>query len=563
MRTDWLHRPSGFKQGELFRLLFVTFGSWCSSDDEPGKVDRRPSAGSTDIADYNDFVQCHAEREYNDPVVRDHAQRFRALVSTASVDARDNTATTGIGVPIHWNGGNSDRPDISHGEAGPKVADDYADFYDGDWDEECRWHYPFGNGRALRETQRIDTGSQADGTGHAGHELGAATVAAGTLRAPTEGSARPTTGRWARWAAGPCWRPRRTGATTGSRRSSRWRNDGPSGRLLAPSGGMGVGMLVAVPPAVHSPLTAKFEGLPDSHDGSTPFAFRIVFSEAIDATAAELRDEALAVTGASVTAAARAAGPEETWQITLAPAGGGDIAILLEAGRACSEAGAICTPDGRKLEVGVGVLLPGPRGTTIVPSGETGQQGQKLGGGAVTAVEVAVAAGASPVSEGTAAGFSLTRAGSADAALTVAVQVSETGAMLASGAPSAVTFAAGESGAALQLATDDDRAVEPASAVTVAIAAGSGYAAAASGAAATVRVEDNDEAQFEVTAEPAEIAEGSVRHGDRAHRQRGQLRGPARRSRWPSPARRPRATTTPCRPTACRWRRAPARRPSP
>ena len=268
-------------------------------------------------------------------------------------------------------------------------------------------------------------------------------------------------------------------------------------------------MLVAVPPAVHSPLTAKFEGLPDSHDGSTPFAFRIVFSEAIDATAAELRDEALAVTGASVTAAARAAGPEETWQITLAPAGGGDIAILLEAGRACSEAGAICTPDGRKLEVGVGVLLPGPRGTTIVPSGETGQQGQKLGGGAVTAVEVAVAAGASPVSEGTAAGFSLTRAGSADAALTVAVQVSETGAMLASGAPSAVTFAAGESGAALQLATDDDRAVEPASAVTVAIAAGSGYAAAASGAAATVRVEDNDEAQFEVTAEPAEIAEGA------------------------------------------------------
>ena len=150
-------------------------------------MDRRPSAGSTDIADYNDFVQCHAEREYNDPVVRDHAQRFRALVSTASVDARDNTATTGIGVPIHWNGGNSDRPDISHGEAGPKVADDYADFYDGDWDEECRWHYPFGNGRALRETQRIDTGSQADGTGHAGHELGAATVAAGTLRAPTEG----------------------------------------------------------------------------------------------------------------------------------------------------------------------------------------------------------------------------------------------------------------------------------------------------------------------------------------------------------------------------------------
>ena len=43
---------------------------------------------------------------------------------SAAVDARDNTSTTGTGVPIYWLNGN-------------KVADDYADFYDGDWYDEA------------------------------------------------------------------------------------------------------------------------------------------------------------------------------------------------------------------------------------------------------------------------------------------------------------------------------------------------------------------------------------------------------------------------------------------
>ena len=47
--------------------------------------------------------------------------------STAAVDARDNTGTTYTntdkGVPIYWLGG-------------AKAADDYEDFYDGDWDDE-------------------------------------------------------------------------------------------------------------------------------------------------------------------------------------------------------------------------------------------------------------------------------------------------------------------------------------------------------------------------------------------------------------------------------------------
>ena len=52
------------------------------------------------------------------------ADGFKVVGCTAAVDARDSTATTGTGVPIYWLNGN-------------KVADDYADFYDGSWDDEA------------------------------------------------------------------------------------------------------------------------------------------------------------------------------------------------------------------------------------------------------------------------------------------------------------------------------------------------------------------------------------------------------------------------------------------
>ena len=52
--------------------------------------------------------------------IQAYSSQFRVVGSTAAVDARDNTNTTGTGVPIYWlNGG--------------KVADNYADFYDGSW----------------------------------------------------------------------------------------------------------------------------------------------------------------------------------------------------------------------------------------------------------------------------------------------------------------------------------------------------------------------------------------------------------------------------------------------
>ncbi|MCY4480880.1 MAG: fibronectin type III domain-containing protein [Rhodospirillales bacterium] len=146
--------PSGVNAGDSFRLLFVTSTT--------------RNAQSTNIADYNSFVQARANAN---TALRPFKDEFRALISTATVDARDNTGTApagssytaGEGVPIYWLGG-------------AKVADDYADLYDGSWDSrsgktETGGSYGFG----------VWTGSNADGTAHALYPAGADNVLAGTL----------------------------------------------------------------------------------------------------------------------------------------------------------------------------------------------------------------------------------------------------------------------------------------------------------------------------------------------------------------------------------------------
>ena len=101
--ADWSLIPEGIGPGDSFRLLFVTSST--------------TTATSTDIADYNAFV--HAAVTNTD--LASFSDKFRALISTASVNIRDNSKTTGTGVPVHWLGGD-------------KVADDYADLYDLSWD---------------------------------------------------------------------------------------------------------------------------------------------------------------------------------------------------------------------------------------------------------------------------------------------------------------------------------------------------------------------------------------------------------------------------------------------
>ena len=97
------------------------------------------------------------------------------------------------------------------------------------------------------------------------------------------------------------------------------------------------------------PLTARFDDLPDYHDGVTAFDFRVAFSDDIDARADELRDGPLTVSGGSLAYAAREHGRHDLWRFTVVPSGPESVSIRVQASQDCDNAGAICTAHGRPL----------------------------------------------------------------------------------------------------------------------------------------------------------------------------------------------------------------------
>ena len=118
-----------------------------------GPVGRRPvpadihhvddrDATSSNIGVYNTFVQNRAAAGHME--IRAYSSQFRVVGSTAAVDARDNTKTTGTGVPIYWLNG-------------AKVANNYADFYDGSWSNEANPKDESGEGSTVtgREPDHI------------------------------------------------------------------------------------------------------------------------------------------------------------------------------------------------------------------------------------------------------------------------------------------------------------------------------------------------------------------------------------------------------------------------
>ena len=134
--ADWSLVPSGLQEGDQFRLLFISSA--------------HRNASPSEIATYNTWVQDLAANGHTD--IQDYSSSFRAVGSTEDMDARDNTGTTYTssdkGVAIYWLGGN-------------KVADDYEDFYDEDWDEEASMKNESGTAETGVSAW---TGSDHDGT---------------------------------------------------------------------------------------------------------------------------------------------------------------------------------------------------------------------------------------------------------------------------------------------------------------------------------------------------------------------------------------------------------------
>ena len=129
---------------------------------------------------------------------------------------------------------------------------------------------------------------------------------------------------------------------------------------------------------------------------------------------------------------------------------------------------------------------------------------------------ITIVAGTSPVTEGTSAVFTLSRAGSTTAALTVNVTVSETGGdMVAASNEGArtVAFLANSATATLSVATASDSVDEADSVVTATISADTGSPASysvATPASAMVTVEDNDTRGVTVSATALTVNEGTT-----------------------------------------------------
>ena len=139
--SNWSLKPNGLTAGDQFRLLFLS--------------STKRNGSSSDIAVYDAWIQNRAAAGHADILA--YKSGFTAVGCTETVDARDNTSTTYTvidrGVPIYWITGN-------------KVAEDYADFYDGTWQDEANPKDESGNNgpdTSVSDNYPI-TGCDHDGT---------------------------------------------------------------------------------------------------------------------------------------------------------------------------------------------------------------------------------------------------------------------------------------------------------------------------------------------------------------------------------------------------------------
>ena len=112
------------------------------------------------------------------------------------------------------------------------------------------------------------------------------------------------------------------------------------------------------------PMTASFESVPTSHNGSDNFRFRIAFSEELKTgfSYKTLRDDhVFTVEGGTVVGARRlVSGSNIGWEITVDPASNGDVTITLPVTTDCDAQGAICADGDKKLSNRLERTVSGP-----------------------------------------------------------------------------------------------------------------------------------------------------------------------------------------------------------
>ena len=108
-------------------------------------------------------------------------------------------------------------------------------------------------------------------------------------------------------------------------------------------------------------VTARFEQVPSSHDGSTELRFQLHFSEEVNLNHTDFSGALFETAGGTVTGARRLDPPSNIgWEVVARPDGPDDMIITLPAGRGCNGDGAVCTSDRSWLGATVVATIAGP-----------------------------------------------------------------------------------------------------------------------------------------------------------------------------------------------------------
>ena len=111
---------------------------------------------------------------------------------------------------------------------------------------------------------------------------------------------------------------------------------------------------------VPGPLTAEAQSVPDSHDGSGMFTFRILFSEPVDVDYQTLKEHSFEVSNGGIERARRVSGRNDLREITVQPYSDAAVVIMLPTTTDCAVEGAVCTINGKKLSNRLEITVPGP-----------------------------------------------------------------------------------------------------------------------------------------------------------------------------------------------------------
>ena len=241
-----------------------------------------------------------------------------------------------------------------------------------------------------------------------------------------------------------------------------------------------------------TPMTARFTQTPSAHDGSNSFELHMEFShEPENFSYRTVQGALFDIEGGRIERVwRRERGKDRQWGIVVAPDGGAAVTLVARDQRLRGAERRVRRRGGGKFAGDLSLTVPGPASSSLPV--------------------VPIVASATPVTEGTAAAFTLSRTGATDAALTVTVSVSESEASVSGTPPTSVTFAAASASATLSVATEDDEVAEDASTVTATVSSGSGYTVSGTSGSADVGVADDDATPVVTTASPIVVAENAT-----------------------------------------------------